>query len=169
MNKKLIYRISSLLIMTLIFSISIPVVSAADIELINTDYTLIESKSDETNQYYNIFVTIQNTQTTPFENLSVEIIDEWEIPTSQTYTFQPQETKTFTFEDVPFSGGINHQITIKYQPANTSRLTSLNSGSTIINMTYNPAIENESPFIHSLGLILLVSFIGLLMKKKKRI
>src|SRR6056297_921769 len=116
-NNQLIYIITTILILIS----QIPMVSAADFEIINTDYTVDEARSNENTQYYTIFITIKNTKTTPFEKLTVEILDEYDIPTQTTYSFQPQETKTFTFEDMPFAGGTVHQVTLTYEPENASR------------------------------------------------
>lgn len=152
----------------LILITQIPMISASDFEIINTDYTVDEARSNENTQYYTIFVTIKNTKTTPFENLTVEILDEYDIPTQTTYSFQPQETKTFTFEDMPFAGGTIHQVTVTYEPENTSRRTSSNTGSTTFNITYNPEITTDTPFIHPLLTVCTILFITIIIKKKKQ-
>jgi hypothetical protein len=152
----------------LILITQIPMVSASDFEIINTDYTVDEARSNENTQYYTIFVTIKNTKTTPFENLTVEILDEYDIPTQTTYSFQPQETKTFTFEDMPFAGGTIHQVTVTYEPENTSRRTSSNTGSTTFNITYNPEITTDTPFIHPLLTVCTILLITIIIKKKKQ-
>jgi len=143
-------------------------ISAADFEIINTDYTVDEARSNENTQYYTIFITIKNTKTTPFEKLTVEILDDkYDIPTQTTYSFQPQETKTFTFEDMPFAGGTVHQVTVTYEPENASRRTSSNTGFTTFNITYSPE-TTDSPFIHPLLTIFTILFITLIIKKKKQ-
>ena len=166
MNKKklLLYTFT----IALILITQIPMISATDFEIINTDYTVDEARSNENTQYYTIFITIKNTKTTPFEKLTVEILDEYDIPTQTTYSFQPQETKTFTFEDMPFVGGTVHQVTVTYEPENASRRTSSNTGSTTFNITYSPEIITDSPFIHPLLTIFTILFITLIIKKKKQ-
>ncbi|MBS3801379.1 MAG: hypothetical protein KGY65_01365 [Candidatus Thermoplasmatota archaeon] len=152
----------------LILITQLPMISAADFEIINTDYTVDEARSNENNQYYTIFVTMRNTKNTPFENLTVKILDEYDIPTQTTYSFQPQETKIFTFEDMPFAGGTIHQVTVTYEPENTSRRTSSNTGLTTFNITYNPEKTTDTPFIHPLFTLFTLLFITVILKKKKQ-
>jgi len=143
-------------------------ISAADFEIINTDYTVDEARSNENTQYYTIFLTIKNTKTTPSNKITIEILDEWELPTRKTETFQPQESKTVTFEDIPFAGGNSHQVTVKYYPSNESQRTLENQGSTTFNISYNMEAQNDSPFFQPLFLIFTIVFAAIIIKKKKK-
>ena len=162
-NNQLIYIITTILILIS----QIPIVSAADFEIINTDYTVDESRSDQTSQYYTIFITIKNTKTTPSEELTVELLDEWDLPTRKTGNIQPQQTKTFTFEDIPFAGGSTHQVTVRYYPTNETLRTPDNQGSTTFNISYNSATTNDSPFLHPIFLMSIISLATIIIKKKK--
>jgi len=166
MNKKklLLYTFT----IALILITQIPMISAADFEIINTDYTVDEARSNENTQYYTIFITIKNTKTTPSNEITIEIIDEWELPTRKTETFQPQESKTLTFEDIPFAGGNSHQVTVKYYPSNESQRTLENQGSTTFNISYNTTTQNDSPFLHPIFLVLTILLATIIIKKKKR-
>jgi hypothetical protein len=144
------------------------VVTAAGLELTNTNYNIIDSKSDVTKQYYNIFVTIKNTDNIAFENITIEIIDEWDIPTRQTYDFQPQEQKIFTFEDFPLAGGTTHELTINFYPTNTSLQNSANSGTTSLIVTYEQkSSQNETPFIPPIFLIIIMISVTIILRKKE--
>jgi hypothetical protein len=163
-NNQLIYIITTILILTS----QIPIVSAADFEIINTDYTVDESRSNENTQYYTINITIKNTKTTPSEELTVELLDEWDLPTRKTDSFQSQETKTFTFEDIPFAGGSTHQVTVIYYPTNETLRTPDNQGSTTFNISYNSATTYDSPFLHPILLISIILLATIIIKKKKQ-
>ncbi len=163
-NNQLIYIITTILLLMA----QIPIVSAADFEIINTGYTVDESRSNENTQYYTIFITIKNTKTTPSEELTVELLDEWDIPTRKTDSFQPQETKTFTFEDIPFAGGSTHQVTVKYYPTNETLRTPDNQGSTSFNVSYNTNTQNDSPFLHPIFLMSIILVATIIIKKKKQ-
>ena len=163
-NKQLIYIITTILILIA----QIPIVSAADFEIINTDYTVDESRSDQTSQYYTIFITLKNTKTTPTKEITVELLDEWDLPTRTRGSFQPGETKTFTFEDIPFAGGTTHQVTVKYYPTNETLRTPDNQGSTSFNVSYNTNTQNDSPFLHPIFLMSIILLATIIIKKKKQ-
>ena len=166
MNKKNL--ILYIFITGLILITQIPMISAADFEIINTDYTVDESKSDETSQYYTIFVTIRNMQNTSFENLTVTLSDKYDISIHETVSFQPLDNKRINFSDIPFVKDTTHQVTITYEPQNGSRRTSSNTGSTTFNITYNPETTTDTPFIHPLLTVCTILFITIIIKKKKQ-
>ena len=161
-------KIIPIVLISLILSLTSTIVAAEGLELTNTNYNIIEEKSDETKQYYNIFVTIKNTESIAYDNITIEIVDEWDIPTRQTYDFQPEEQKIFTFEDFPLAGGSNHELTINYYPTNTSLQTSANSGTTSFNVSYEATTpQNETPFIQPIFLIIMIISIATILRKRE--
>ncbi len=148
----------------LLLLVQIPLISADDFEIIDTDYKVDESKSDNTKQYYTIFITMKNNKFSTSENIIIELLDEWEIPTKKIYNFEPNESKTFVFENIPFAGGNVHQVRINYYPENESIQTPENTGSTIFNISYQNN-ETETPFLHPLAMILTIMVIALMVKK----
>lgn len=151
--------------MTLFFLISMPLISA-NLNITNTNYNLIKSKSSISKQYYNIFVTIENTASKSYENITVEIVDEFGIPTQQIHSFEANEIKTFTFEDYPFAGGTNHQIKVNYYPTNTSLTNNANSGTTTFNITYDTSEGTETPSVTTGILLITIISIAIIIKRK---
>jgi hypothetical protein len=132
----------------------------------NTNYNVIKSESDNAKQYYNIFITMENQENMTYDNITVELIDEWDIPTRQYYDFHPNEKKTFIFEDFPLAGGNTHEVTVKYYPSNTSLQSSANSGTTSFSVSYDPGTSSETPFINPIFLIFSLLVVSIIIRRK---
>jgi len=154
------------IIMMLLFS-SVSIVSAAGIEIRNIRHDLINEKSDEAKQFYNIFITVENTDETPYENITIELVDPLDIPTRQEYSFEPSETKTFTFDDYPVAGDSIHQITVNIYPTDSSIRTPRNSDSTEFTLTYQDTTVEDTSFISSISLIFIILVAGFIIRRKK--
>ena len=142
------------------------IVSAVGLEIMNTNYNVIKSESDDTKQFYNIFITIENKEDVSYNNITVELMDEWDIPTRLYYDFQPLERKTIIFEEVPLAGGTTHEITVNYYPSNSSQQSSENTGTNSFIITYDLGTASETPFINPIFLILSILIISLFIRKK---
>ena len=160
-------RIFQIIIILISLSILSGIVSASGLEIVNKNYSLIKSDSDANKQFYNVFITVENQDSVVYDNITVELVDEWEIPTRQSYNFQPNEKKTFTFEKYPLAGGNIHQITVNIFPTNTSQTTSKNSATTTFNITYDVTAESDTPFLGIPIFISLLVFFGIVNKRKK--
>lgn len=160
-------KVIPIILILFLLTVTTSFVTAKELEIINTNYNVIESKSGQIKQYYNIFVTIENTESLPQYNITVEIVDEWDIPTRLEYDFQPQEKKTITFDNYPLAGGTNHQITVNYHPTNTSLKTPSNSGTLTFNVTYDASISSETPFLNPMVFLLTVIGVSIIFRKKK--
>ena len=166
--KKYHFKKIILITLTIIFLISISsIASAAGLEITNTNYNTIGSKSDNTKQYYNIFVSMENQETESYSNITVELIDEWDIPTRQYLDFQPLEKKTIIFEEFPLAGGVTHEITINYYPSNSSLQSSKNTGTTTFNITFNTGTTSNTPFITPIFIIVTIIVTSLINGKRR--
>jgi len=162
------YRKIVLIVLLTTFLCSISsIVSAAGLEIMNTNYNVIESDSDNTIQYYNIFITIENPENFSYNNITIELMDEWDIPTRQYYDFQPQEKKTIIFEEFPLAGGTTHEITVNYYPSNASLQSSTNTGTSSFSITYNGGTSTETPFLKTTVFILTMFGITIALKRKR--
>ena len=161
-NKKIIM----IFLLTTFFCLISSIVSASGLEIMNTNYNVIKSESDDTKQYYNIFITIENQENVSYNNITIELMDEWDIPTRQYYDFQPQEKKTLIFEEVPLAGGTTHEITVNYYPSNTSLQSSANTGTTSFIITYDIGTASETPFITPILIIISIILISQVYRKK---
>lgn len=154
--------------LTIFFLITISsIASAAGLEITNTNYNVIESKSDNAKQYYNIFVSMENQETVSYSNITVELMDEWDIPTRQYLDFQPLEKKTIIFEEFPLAGGVTHEITVNYYPSNSSLQSSKNTGTTTFNITFNTDTTSDTPFIAPIFLIVTIIVASLINRKRR--
>ena len=159
-----------LITLTIFFLISISsIVSGAGLEITNTNYSVIESKSDSIKQYYNIFVNIENQKNVSYSNITVELMDEWDIPTRQYFDFQPLEKKTIIFEEFPLAGGITHEITVNYYPTNSSLQNSENTGTTSFSITFDAGTSSETPFIAPIFIIITIIVASLISVKRRAI
>jgi hypothetical protein len=164
------YHIKKIILITLtiFFLISISsIASAAGLEITNTNYKVIGSKSDNTKQYYNIFVSMENQETVLYSNITVELMDEWDIPTRQYLDFQPLEKKTIIFEEFPLAGGVTHEITVNYYPSNSSLQSSENMGTTTFSITFDAGTTSDTPFITPIVIIVTIIVASLINKKRR--
>ena len=164
------YHIKKIILITLtiFYLISISsIASAAGLEITNTNYSVIESKSDNTKQYYNIFISIENQEIISYNNITVELIDEWDIPTRQYYDFQPLEKKTIPFEEIPLAGSSTHEITVNYYPSNSSLQSSANTGTTSFYISYSAGNSTETPFLNISVIILYIVIVTYFIKEKR--
>ena len=166
MLNKYYRKIVLMFLLTIFLCLISSIVSAAGLEIMNTTYNVIESDSNNTKQYYNIFITIENPENFSYNNITIELMDEWDIPTRQYYDFQPQEKKTIIFEEFPLAGGTTHEITVNYYPSNTSLQSSTNTGTTSFIITYNEGNTSETPFITPMFSIFSILIISLIIRKK---
>ena len=166
MQNKYYRKIVLILIITTFLCLVSSIITAAGLEIINMNYNVINSKSDTTKQYYNIFVTIENQEETSYNNITIELMDEWDIPTRQYYDFQPLEKKTIIFEEFPLAGGTTHDITVNYYPSNSSLQSSANTGTSSFSITYNKGSTSDTPFITPLSVIVIMVVVSLLIRKR---
>ncbi len=166
------YHFKKIILITLsiFFLISISsIVSAAGLEITNTNYSVVESKSDNTKQYYNIFVTVENQEMGSYSNITIELMDEWDIPTRQYVDFQPLEKKTIIFEEFPLAGGITHEITVNYYPSNSSLQSSESTGTTSFGITYDAGTSSDTPFIAPILIIIALVTSSIISRKRRAI
>lgn len=161
--KKYIYYI--VIIMVLLFS-SASIVSAAGIEIRNIRHDLINEKSNEQAQFYTIFITVENTDDNPYENITIELLDDV-IPVSDEHSFEPSEIKTFRFDDYPVAGGTTHQITVNVYPTDSSTRTPRNSDSTEFTLTYQDSTVDDTSFISLISILSMILFVGFIIARKK--
>ncbi|MDG6218949.1 MAG: hypothetical protein QCI00_05875 [Candidatus Thermoplasmatota archaeon] len=153
-------------ITTLLFS-SVIIVSAAGLEITNTNYVLIEERSDEGAQFYNIFITIKNTHDDRYENITIELLDEFDMPVRQEYSFEPSEIKTFRFDNYPVAGGTIHQITVNVYPTDSDLRTPGNSPTTTFLLEYQGSTVDETSFLPLVALLFTILFVGFLIRRKE--
>ena len=147
-----------------IFSV---IVSASGLEIVNTNYSINKEDSDATKQFYNVFITVENQDSVNYDNITIELVDEWDIPTRQSYSFQPMEKKTFTFNDYPLAGGNIHQITVNIFPTNTSQTNTKNSATTTFNLSYDVTTESDTPFLGIPIFLTLLVIFGIINKRRR--
>lgn len=142
--------------------------SAQGLEITNTKHVLIEEKSDMLSQYYTIFITVENIHDVSYENITIELLDEFDIPIRKQYSFKPSEIKTFRFDEYPVVGDTTHQITVNVYPTNNSLRTSENSPTTTFTLEYHESTTNETSFLALVTLLFTTLFVGFLIKRKER-
>ena len=162
----IIRYLHSIIIIILLLSCVI-IVSAAGLEITNTNYVLIEERSDEGAQFYNIFITIENTRDDPYENITIELLDEFDIPVRQEYSFEPSEIKTFRFENYPVAGATIHQIIVNVYPTDSDLRTPGNSPTTTFLLEYKGSTMDETSFLPLVALLFTILFVGTLLRRKE--
>jgi hypothetical protein len=152
----------------ILFLLSVPVVisEAYAISIVNKTYELSDTstKGTQTASYYDILITIKNQGVSYTDDITVELVDEFDIPTTKNYTFQPSEIKTFQFKEYPVVGTGQKNITIRYYPSNESRINQGNSGSTFL-IIGEIQQQSSTPFLPTVIFICLILFFAYYRKK----
>lgn len=149
----------------ILFSVVI-IGSAAGLEITTTHYVLIEEKSSEQAQFYTIFITVENTQETPHENITIELLDDI-IPVRQEYSFEPFENKIVRFDDYPVVGGSIHQITVNVYPTDPDLRTPRNSPTSTFLLEYQGSTTDDSSFLPLVMVVFTIFFVGFVIRRKK--
>lgn len=144
-------------------------VQAYNIEIVNKNYELTDttSQGSQTAYFYTILITLKNEGTDFSDDISIEVIDDMDIPTIQNYTFSPSEIKTFQFKDYPLVDAGPHELTIKYYPTNESRTNQGNSGSTTMIIDESQE-QTSTPYLSVSFLICFILLIAFIRKRKMK-
>jgi len=164
------------LIITIIFSMIFANISLAEgeeaiisIDDARTNYEFLRKETIGENLlvYYKIFITLENSGNSISDDITLEVIDDGGYPFLENYTFRPGENKTFIMENWPFEGEGTHKITISYDPTNTSKATTYNTGEKILYLNENSQQSNNSTPGFEVFMIFFVALCFVFAKRKK--
>lgn len=165
-NKKIIF----IILVIQLFAIATVHANEYKINILDKNYqvSFVEEKGEQTGVYYDIFITVKNQGPDISDNITLSLYDEFDLPLSLNYTFDSDETKTFTFNDYPVIGIGSHEIRIELYPTNESLRKTSNTVTDTITLNYTPENETSTPGIEITFIFCTILFIGYYLKKKKQ-
>ena len=168
MIKKNLKKLIIIYLILTILTLSTAIASTSNIKILNKNFQIsaIDDKGAQTGVYYDVMITLINEGSEQSENITLTLYDEFDLPLSKNYTFNPSETKTFVFKDYPIIGTGSQEIRIELFPTNESLRTPSNTISDTMNLTYSSPDDTSTPSIQFIGILTILACICYIYKKK---
>ena len=171
-SKLILTAVIGFLCFGLFFGIFVDTIVAQEdyyrISIVDKSYEILNI--DETHGIikYDISITLNNSGTIKFDDITVEITDEDNVSLTRSGTIMPGESKTFIFNNHPLIGITDHTILISFYPTDLfSELNDNNNGKDSLVLKYGNDIgDGGTPGFEAVFLLTLLSLYVIIKKYK---